>query len=93
MYLNNVNTTSTDYVGNIAYTDGSFNYLITGEGRVTKPSDNFVYEYHLKDHLGNTRVAFEATSATSFNVTQRADYYPFGLKFKNNLPSPSNNKY
>jgi RHS repeat-associated protein len=93
VYVNKENTTSTDYVGNIAYTDGAFDYLITGEGRVTKPSGNFVYEYHLKDHLGNTRVAFEATSSTSLNVTQRVDYYPFGLQFKSKLSGTSNNKY
>jgi RHS repeat-associated protein len=93
VYINNENTTSTDYLGNIAYTDGAFDYLITGEGRVTKPSGNFVYEYHLKDHLGNTRVAFEAISSTSLNVTQRADYYPFGLQFKSKLSGTSNNKY
>jgi len=68
VYINNINTTSTDYVGNIAYTDGAFDYLITGEGRVTKPGNNFVYEYHLKDHLGNTRVTFVANSATSLSV-------------------------
>ena len=84
MYINNINTTSTDYVGNIAYTDGAFDYLITGEGRVTKATDtsHFVYEYHLKDHLGNTRIAFEATSANSLKVVQKADYYPFGLQMK-----------
>jgi len=95
VYMGNNNTTSTDYVGNIAYTDGAFDYLITGEGRVTKATDtsHFVYEYHLKDHLGNTRVAFVANSATSLSVVQRADYYPFGLQFKSKLPNTVNNKY
>jgi RHS repeat-associated protein len=95
VYINNDITTSTDYVGNIAYTDGAFDYLITGEGRVTKASDtsHFVYEYHLKDHLGNTRVAFEATSANSLKVVQRADYYPFGLQFKSSASGSGNNKY
>jgi RHS repeat-associated protein len=95
VYINNENTTSTDYVGDIAYTDGAFDYLITGEGRVTKASDtsHFVYEYHLKDHLGNTRVAFEATSANTLKVVQKADYYPFGLQFKSGASGSGNNKY
>ena len=97
MYVNNVNTTSTDYVGSTAYTDGAFNYLTMGEGRVIKTTGttgNFVYEYHVKDHLGNTRLAFEAVSATSLAVKQRADYYPFGLQFKNNPQYLNNdNKY
>jgi RHS repeat-associated protein len=95
VYINNENTTSTDYVGNIAYTDGAFDYLITGEGRVTKASDtsHFVYEYHLKDHLGNTRVAFEATSANTLKVVQKADYYPFGLQFQSGASGSGNNKY
>ena len=32
----------------------------------------------MKDHLGNTRVAFDVTS-NSLNVRQKADYYPFGM--------------
>jgi len=74
---------------------GAFVNLITGGGRVTKytkAGSHFVYEYHLKDHLGNTRVAFEATSANSLKVVQKADYYPFGLQMKGKYMN-NGNKY
>ena len=79
-----------DYAGSIIYKNGKFDYLLTGEGRVTKPTGGFVYEYHLKDHLGNTRVAFEATDGEAI-IVQKSDYYPFGLKFDGYLNN--DNKY
>ena len=36
----------------------------TAEGRIVKKEEDFVYEYHYKDHLGNLRVAFQAQEAT-----------------------------
>ncbi|HCC28616.1 MAG TPA: hypothetical protein DEQ03_00910, partial [Marinilabiliales bacterium] len=35
-------------------------YLLTPEGRVDFGSGSPIYEYHLKDHLGNARVAYIA---------------------------------
>lgn len=87
---NNVVIETVDYVGEVIYKNGEFDYLLTGEGRVTKPSGGFVYEYHLKDHLGNTRVAFEATGGEAI-VKQKSDYYPFGLRFDGYLNN--DNKY
>ncbi len=81
---------TTDYVGNIIYKDGSFQYLLTSEGRVNKPTSSFVYEYQLKDHQGNVRVAFE-TDAAGPVVTQKSDFYPFGLRFAGMLNN--DNKY
>ncbi|HAF28413.1 MAG TPA: hypothetical protein DCG75_05130, partial [Bacteroidales bacterium] len=81
---------TTDYVGNIIYKDGSFEYLLTSEGRVNKPTSDFVYEYQLKDHQGNVRVAFEADAAGPV-VTQKSDFYPFGLRFAGMLNN--DNKY
>jgi len=55
------------------------------EGRaISTNCSAFVYEYDLKDHLGNTRVvckpAFTGTSLqTTPTVVQRNDYYPFGM--------------
>ncbi|MCK5148089.1 RHS repeat-associated core domain-containing protein, partial [bacterium] len=52
------------------------------EGRVMHASGSFSYEYFLKDHLGNTRVAFTPLSmATEYSkITQEDHYYPFGMR-------------
>ncbi|NVJ64410.1 MAG: RHS repeat-associated core domain-containing protein [Flavobacteriaceae bacterium] len=56
---NNGSTTVTDYVGGFIYEDGDLQQLAHAEGRVRKKDNNdFVYDYYLKDHLGNTRVTF-----------------------------------
>jgi RHS repeat-associated protein len=47
-----------DYIGGIQYEAGQLAFVMTGEGRALKRGTNWEYEYHLKDHLGNTRVAF-----------------------------------
>jgi hypothetical protein len=39
--------------------DKLLDYLLFDEGLVTKTSSVYSYEYHLKDHLGNTRVTFQ----------------------------------
>src|SRR5690606_11095777 len=55
-----------------------------------KSGSNYIYEYVLKDHLGNTRSGFVADApATAMFVT---DYFPFGLKHSlgNSTSSPEN---
>jgi RHS repeat-associated protein len=80
------NNNSTLYNGNMVYSlDGSANgitlsYIITGEGRQKIVSGNPVYEYHIKDHLGNTRVAVDENTPNV--ASQVDDYYPFGMLHK-----------
>lgn len=71
-------TSTTDYVGNIIYQDGEIQSILTSEGRVVPSGSDFNYEFHLKDHLGNMRVALEIADDV-VNVRQIADYYPFGM--------------
>jgi RHS repeat-associated protein len=66
-------------------------YILTSEGRITKPSGSYVYEYHLKDHLGNTRVAYNALE-TGKDVIQISDYYPFGMRHEP-FAEDNDNKY
>jgi RHS repeat-associated protein len=75
--VHETSTTTTDYVGNFVYVNGELEYILTSEGRVVPTGSSYNYEYHLKDHLGNTRVAFNIQE-DSVNLLQIADYYPFG---------------
>jgi RHS repeat-associated protein len=59
----------TDYSGNKIYKNGALYQIAHGEGRIISGE----YEYHIKDHLGNLRVAFrdslgvaKITQANSF---------------------------
>ena len=76
--INQGTTSTTDYVGNIIYQDGEIQSILTSEGRVVPSGSEFNYEFHLKDHLGNMRVALEIADDV-VSVRQIADYYPFGM--------------
>ncbi|MBI2285189.1 MAG: Ig-like domain-containing protein [Bacteroidetes bacterium] len=50
-------TTVTDYVSGIVYQNDSLLFIGQEEGRIRrKPDGSFVYDYFVKDHLGNTRM-------------------------------------
>jgi len=82
----------TDYCGNFVYTKKGddaqkLDYILTGEGRITMKSGQsktnstkYEFEYFINDHLGNTRVVQTAGG----EITQRADYYPFGMMHQPN---------
>ena len=69
--------------------DKSLNYILFEEGLVNKTSGVYVYEYHLKDHLGNTRVAFQPNGGST-TTTQVAEYYPFGSTYSPLSPAGTN---
>ncbi|WP_321308586.1 DUF6443 domain-containing protein [Marinifilum fragile] len=71
-------STTTDYIGNFVYVNNALAYIITSEGRIVKPGTTYLYEYNLKDHLGNTRTSFQANGSIP-TVLQNQDYYPFGM--------------
>jgi len=74
-------TTSRYYVDGFEYDSNKGLSLIhMDEGVINVVNASFKYEYHLKDHLGNTRIAFEDNSGTPL-LTQSTDYYPFGMQF------------
>jgi RHS repeat-associated protein len=74
-------------VANFVYEDGSLSYILTGEGRILVSSEYYTYEYHLKDHLGNTRVTFTDDDddgvISASEIRQVSDYYPFGMLHSN----------
>ena len=51
-------STGTEYIGPFVYEGSTLKQVNTSEGRVTYSGGAFTYEYHIKDHLGNVRVAF-----------------------------------
>jgi RHS repeat-associated protein len=63
-------------------------FLATGEGRITKRGGKYNYEYHLKDHLGNSHVGFDAEA-----LLQADNYYPFGVVRPKQLLDGERNKY
>ena len=76
--------TYTHYIGNIVYEGGAISYIFTEEGRLvatgTGTDRKFLYEYNLKDHLGNSRVTFMGTDlGGAVDIVQTTSYYPFGL--------------
>lgn len=48
----------TDYTTMAQFQDQELEFLFTDEGRALKKGTQYDYEYFLKDHLGNIRVAF-----------------------------------
>jgi RHS repeat-associated protein len=84
-------TVRTDYAGSYVYENSHLQYQLFPEGRKLYDSDNnsWQYEYHLKDHLGNVRVAFDETG----NIAQENHYYPFGLRISDLGLQNSDNKY
>ncbi|MBN1112936.1 MAG: hypothetical protein JXA53_08480, partial [Bacteroidales bacterium] len=74
------------YFGNFVYEDNNLQYMICSEGLMNIDGTTATYEFHLKDHLGNTRIAVNQTG----EVTQKNNYYPFGMRFR---IKNSDNKY
>jgi RHS repeat-associated protein len=81
------------YLDGVEFVDGEAEAYYHPEGRVVLDGD--IYQYHLKDHLGNTVVLFEddgdgtiiteqmaAAQGIPSEVLQRQYYYPFGLQME-----------
>jgi RHS repeat-associated protein len=83
-----------DYTGGFVYRSGELDYFRSENGRIRKVDDGFVPEYHIKDHLGNVRVAFESDGRGGVSRTQEQHYYPFGMEMPGlTLNSASENEY
>ncbi|WP_343571421.1 DUF6443 domain-containing protein [Sphingobacterium sp.] len=85
----NIITTIRDYVGGIEYNNGAIDIIHNSEGYAQKNGTNYVYHYNLTDHLGNVRATLKR-GATTIDVAQRDNYYPFG---KRKVVAGGNNKY
>ncbi len=86
-------TTNRYYAGLFEYDNlRALSLVKMDEGIVTKTSSTYVYEYYLKDHLGNTRITFRP-GTTGPDLAQRTDYYPFGLAFTSQYIGSTGNSY
>ena len=79
---------------NINYEEGKIYGAATQE---YAPTDKFIDIWHVKDYLGNVRVALDITGNSSDpddTVLEQNDYLPFGEKIANQLaPYDQNNRY
>ena len=82
-------TTTTDYLDGIRYTNGTMDMVMTDEGQILVNGTSFLYEYFLKDHLGNTRAIIDQNN----HISQIQDYYAFGLEMNSGNQYIGSNKY
>ena len=71
-------------MGAFEYEDDGLKQIHTSNGRVRYDvnTNDYHYDYFLKDHLGNTRVVFTGDSNDDEpTVLQVNNYYPFGMRF------------
>ncbi|WEA00538.1 polymorphic toxin type 50 domain-containing protein [Mucilaginibacter sp. SJ] len=64
-----------EYIDGIEYNNGTIEFVRTEDGRATPSGNTYLYEYYLKDHLGNTRAAIRQDGT----ISQVQDYYAFGM--------------
>ncbi len=73
--------TKTTYINGYVYQNDSLQFLSHEEGRIRykQPSNEFVYDYFIKDHLGNTRMVL--------TEEQQVDAYPVASLETNTINS------
>ncbi|MCG8308309.1 MAG: RHS repeat-associated core domain-containing protein, partial [Cytophagales bacterium] len=91
VYENNVPVRQTDYIGGFIYEDSVLQQVQHAEGRIVPKYDaygdpvKYVFDYHLKDHLGNVRLTFTtdvsedirtATMEDDAQQKEAADFHP-----------------
>lgn len=94
----NGSTTTTVYVGGCVYVNDVMQFMAQEEGRIRVNASNsgFIFDYYLKDHLGDTRMTITDDNTAANPVVDATSYYPFGLAMAGisyKLPSSLENKY
>jgi RHS repeat-associated protein len=73
-------TTTTLYAGGIVYENDTLRFIPHEEGRTRiNNNTNYVFDYYLKDHLGNVRMTITDDTTQPIPVIDATSYYPFGL--------------
>ncbi|WPV01586.1 DUF6443 domain-containing protein [Mucilaginibacter sp. cycad4] len=85
-YKVGTNVYVTDYIGEIQYEQGQIALLTTNEGIASKinGNPNYIYQYFLKDQVGNTRVVIQPVypGETTADVIQVTNFYPYGMDYR-----------
>jgi RHS repeat-associated protein len=76
-----IKTTITNYIGSSIYQNDTLQDLSQEEGRVRVNTNNngFIFDYFIKDHLGNTRMVLTDDYERTNPILESTHYYPFGL--------------
>jgi len=74
-------TTITTYLGGSIYQNDTLLYLPHEEGRirVNAADTGYIFDYFVKDHLGNTRMVLTDDGNRINPILEATQYYPFGL--------------
>ena len=80
--------TVTDYIGGFIYEGGHLQQFAHEEGRVRQRGDGLVYDYYIKDHLGNTRLTLAGSPDTvTYLATMESEYVTFEESMFVNIPA------
>jgi len=78
-------STRREYAGPFVYVNHELGWVNTPHGRIYNldlgnqgSQKEYILEFHLRDHLGNTRLVLEKHQ-DEYIPTQQAFYYPFGM--------------
>jgi RHS repeat-associated protein len=99
-YVNGSAVTITEYIDGMQYETQpggtrQLAFIQTEEGRARPGTGNFVYEYDLKDHLGNNRVTIkpQTSNPSLADIVQEKSYYAFGMEMDLGLAKQDYHKY
>lgn len=72
--------TTTTYLGDAVFQNDTLRSIEIEEGRIRPKATDFVFDYYLKDQLGNTRMTITDDQTEASHIFDATSYYPFGLK-------------
>jgi RHS repeat-associated protein len=91
-------STRRDYAGAFVFVNNAPGWVGTPHGRFVYVIDGWQNEFHLRDHLGNTRLVLMEEDTGTLATLQQNHYYPFGmlnpsLSTSNTIGALKDNRY
>ncbi len=86
---NNIVITKTDYLRGVEYKSDTLESVHHPDGRAINSGSDWIYEYWIKDHLGNVRVTYRDKNGDNIidfsdqGSTSVHNYYTFGMEWIN----------